>query len=214
MPDEFYNELKIEARRKAFTVSGLATIDQVVAVKEKLGKIIANGGTLADFQKWAKEEGVGLSMPRLETIYRNNVQAAYNSGQWRSFEASKAWRPFLMYDAINDSRTRPHHLAMDGIIRPVGDKFWETHSPPMGHRCRCTLISLNAKQAEDRSRGGNGLNMPQTDEMAADDEGWGRKPTEWVAALDSLSRQKLGEIKSGKIRVAAARRLKWVETAD
>jgi SPP1 gp7 family putative phage head morphogenesis protein len=214
MPDEFYNELKIEARRKAFTVTGLASIDQIIAVKEKLTKIIEDGGTLADFQKWAKAENLGLSKPRLETIFRNNVQAAYNAGQWRSFEVSKAWRPFLMYDAINDARTRPNHLALDGIIRPVGDPFWESHSPPMGHRCRCTLISLNAKQAEARSRDGKGLNMPETDEMVADDEGWGRKPTEWVVALDSLSRQKLGEIKSGKIRVAASRRLKWVEPTD
>ncbi len=210
LPDAYYNEIQIEARRKAFTVSGLAAIDQIQAVKDKLGSIIAGGGTLADFQKWAETNSIGLSKPRLETIFRNNVQGAYNAGQWRSFEANKAFRPYLMYDAINDARTRPNHLANDGVIRRVDDPHWETHSPAMGHRCRCTLISLNEAQAVARSRGDNGLNKMVTSDMDADDEGWGRRPSEWIVAIDSQIRQKMGEIKSTKIRSEAGRRLKWV----
>ncbi len=40
-----------------------------------------------------------------------------------------------MYDAINDNRVRPSHLAMDGIIRPVDDPFWAKNAPINGYRC-------------------------------------------------------------------------------
>ena len=76
-----------------------------------------------------------------------------------------------MYDAINDSRVRPSHLAMDGIIRPVGDIFWTAHYPPNGYRCRCRCISLSEKQAQERSKNGTGLNKKITPEMNPD-KGW------------------------------------------
>jgi len=210
LPDTYYNDIQIEARRTAFTVSGLAAIDQIVAVRERLTRIIAEGGTLADFKTWAEAADLGLRPAHLETVFRNTVQGAYNAGQWRSFEANKAFRPFLMYDAINDDRTRPNHLANDGVIRPVDDHYWDTHSPLMGHRCRCTIISLNAKQAEARSRDGNGLNKPITSAMDADDAGWGRRPTNWVENLAAMALKRLGAIESSKIRSESARRLRWL----
>lgn len=86
-----------------------------------------------------------------------------------------------MYDAINDSRTRPSHLALDGIIRPVGDSFWNSHYPPNGYRCRCHCISLSEKQAQARSKDTikhdgstqkNGLNKPAELDKMKPDKGW------------------------------------------
>ena len=42
-----------------------------------------------------------------------------------------------MYDAVNDSRTRPQHLEWDGLVLPVDHPFWKTHAPPNGWGCRC-----------------------------------------------------------------------------
>ncbi|EXE12573.1 phage head morphogenesis, SPP1 gp7 family domain protein [Acinetobacter sp. 983759] len=52
-----------------------------------------------------------------------------------------------MYSAINDSRVRPSHLALNRIVRHIDDPFWLTHYPPTGFRCRCTCIALTEKQA-------------------------------------------------------------------
>lgn len=194
LPDVYYNVLPMERRRHAYTVSGLTALDQVQAVKDQLTQHLEEGGTLASFQKWAASQSFDLPRHRLETIFRNGVQAAYNAGHWRRFEEDAEDRPYLMYDAINDSRTRPAHRAMDGIIRPVGDPFWQTHAPPNGHRCRCKLISLTEAQAMDRSRDGRGLSQPVTPEMRADDAGWGRKPTEWSETLKNLEEQKLERV--------------------
>lgn len=186
MPPKGFYRLSAEKRALAFTVSGLARLDQVQAAADALARHIAEGGTLASFQAWAKTQDWSLPRHRLETIYRNATQTAYNAGHWRRFEETKATRPFLMYDAINDSRVRPSHLALDGVIRPVGDAFWATHSPPLGHRCRCRLVSLSAEQA--RARGGVTQQPPAE---GAADAGWGAKPAGWGLTLGRLVRERL-----------------------
>lgn len=190
LPEAFYAPLKIEKRQQAQTVSYLASLDQIQAVIDRLNQHVADGGTLKEFQAWAKTQDFGLKPAHLETIFRNGVQTAYNAGHWRSFEETAEDRPYLMYDAINDSRTRPAHRKLDGIIRKIDDPFWNTHSPCMGHRCRCRLLSLNESQALARSRDGNGLNKVETPDMKADNEGWGRKPTAWSQTLEEVKKAK------------------------
>ena len=173
-----YYALSAEKRAQAFTVSGLAKLDQVQRVADELAKAQAEGQTLRDFQKWAKTQDWQLPKHRLETIYRNAAQTAYQAGHWRDFEENAKESPYLMYDAINDSRVRPSHLALDGIIKPVGDPFWLTHSTPMGHRCRCTLRSLSHREA--MAKGGVTQNAPAEGKA---DEGWGHKPTDGFKGL-------------------------------
>lgn len=200
LPREYRDLLKDEKRQQAFTVSGLASLDQVQSIKDQLTAHLQDGGTLGSFQKWAKDQDFDLPRHRLETIYRNGVQTAYNAGHWRAFEDGKDERGYLMYDAVNDGRTRPTHRALDNTIRPVGDPFWATHSPPLGHRCRCRLTSLSQDQAIARSRNGTGLNKTVTDDMKAD-PGWGSKPTWQSEKLGDIKRQKLVKA-TGKIREA------------
>lgn len=181
-----YYALQAEKRAQAFTVSGLTKLDQVQTVADALSKSQAEGQTLREFQQWAKTQDWQLPKHRLETIYRNAAQTAYQAGHWRDFEENSKDRPYLMYDAINDSRVRPAHLAMDGIIKPVGDPYWLTHAAPNGHRCRCTLRSLS--RAEAMAKGGVTQNAPVEGKA---DEGWGNKPTEWDKALDDLKAAKI-----------------------
>ena len=176
-----YYKLAAEKRAYAQTVSGLARLDQVQLVADELARFQAEGNTLADFKKWAKTQEWALPKGRLETIYRNSAQTAYQAGHWRDFEENAKLRPYLMYDAINDSRVRPSHLALDGIIKPVGDAFWLTHSPQLGHRCRCTLRSLS--QAQAMAKGGVTQNPPVE---GVPDAGWGHKPTEWDGLLSAI----------------------------
>jgi hypothetical protein len=86
-----------------------------------------------------------------------------------------------MYSAINDARTRPAHRAMDGVIRPVGDSFWDDHSPPCGYNCRCSLISLTGDQAD--ARGGP---TPQISPDARADPGFGARPQFGLNAVAAM----------------------------
>lgn len=180
LPEEFY-ALPPEKRALAFTVSTLAKLDQIQAVADALARMQEAGGSFDAFLEWALRQDWDLPYHRLETIYRNAVQTAYMAGHWRFFEETKDSLPYLMYDAINDGRTRPSHLALDNVIRPVDDPFWRTHSPPLGHRCRCSLRALTAKAA--MQRGGPTASIPAE---AVPDEGWGSDPRGWSRTLAKL----------------------------
>ena len=67
LPKDFYR-LPAEKRAQAFTVSGLARLDQVQAVADALAKFQADGGTFEDFRKWAAGQDWSLPRHRLETI--------------------------------------------------------------------------------------------------------------------------------------------------
>lgn len=189
LPDDYWM-MPAAARKEAFMLMGLSDLDQVAAVRDKMTNILKTGGSLKDLQNYAATLDWDITPDHLETIYRNSVQTAYNAGAWKRFERGKANRPYLMYSAVNDSRTRPAHRAISGIIRPVDDPFWHDHSPPLGHRCRCRLLALTAAEAEARSGGSQGLNKAVTSEMVADGPSWGRKPTQRDETLTALGKQK------------------------
>jgi SPP1 gp7 family putative phage head morphogenesis protein len=89
---------------------------------------------------------VQLGSPRrLRTIFETNMRSAYQAGRWQRIERVKAAMPFLRYVATQDGRTRPEHRAWHGTVLPVDDPWWDTHYPPCGFRCRCTVTQMNAR---------------------------------------------------------------------
>jgi len=150
LPDAYYGERIGLARAQARTISSLAGVDQIQAVFDVLDKHLANGGTFKSFRNdiASNKIAVGLPKHRLELVFRNNIQTAYNAGRWQQFQQSKTSHPYLRYSAVNDGRTRPSHRAMHGHIARVDDVWWKTHMPQNGFRCRCTAIALTEKQAK------------------------------------------------------------------
>jgi SPP1 gp7 family putative phage head morphogenesis protein len=153
------------------TIAGLAALEQIRFVVDKLADVLEKGGTFKSFQDAVRAGGIDVNLPthRLENIFRTNIQAAYSRGRWEQQMRARGSRPYLMYDAINDSRTRPAHAAMDNIIRRWDDPFWATNYPTNGYRCRCTVISLTEAQA--KKRGGVTDPLPDPD-TTKPDPGW------------------------------------------
>lgn len=146
LPDEFYS-MDLKTRQMATTVSFLSSLEQIETVIKAVNKSIADGGTFKDFQKLIEESEIILPKHYLDNVFRTNIQSAYGHGRWQQQQRNKAKRPYLMYSAIDDSRVRPSHLALNRIVRPIDDPFWLTHYPPISFRCRCTVIALTEKQA-------------------------------------------------------------------
>lgn len=175
LPDEFYGQVSDEAKGKAFTASGLSALTQIQSTMDSLTAALESGETFADWQARASGELAGLPDGRLETIFRNFTQQAYNAGRWKQFENNKANRPYLMFSAIDDARTTAICRQRNGTIKPIGDPFWTRNSPQLHHRCRSMLISLSEAQAKARSKGGSGLNKPPPADPVVG--GWGYKPS-------------------------------------
>ncbi len=171
LPEDYYSKLIGLQRSQSVSIAGLAALEQIRFVVDKLADVLEKGGTFKSFQDAVRAGGLDVNLPthRLENIFRTNIQAAYSRGRWEQQMRARGSRPYLMYDAINDSRTRPAHHAMDNIIRKWDDPFWATNYPTNGYRCRCTVISLTEAQA--MKRGGVTDPLPDPD-TTKPDPGW------------------------------------------
>lgn len=150
LPDWFYKNLERNAKAESIGIAGLAQVEQVRFIMAHLQKVLDDDGNLDDFKKLVVNNELDIRLPqhRLDNIYRTNIQMAYAYGRWEQQQANKKNKPYLKYSAVNDSRTRPSHRALHGTIRPIDDKFWETHTPPTDYRCRCVTTALTKEQAE------------------------------------------------------------------
>ena len=154
----------------AFTVAKMADLDLLSDLRDALDQAIADGLTLQDFKAqitprlvsagwWGVREQVDpetgakqlvqLGSPRrLETIFRTNMMTSYAAGEWQQIEETSEDAPFLMYDAVDDNRTRPQHRQWDGTVLRWDDPWWQTHRPPNGYNCRCSTIQLSQDELD------------------------------------------------------------------
>jgi SPP1 gp7 family putative phage head morphogenesis protein len=198
LPDVYYGKLQGIARQQAFSVAGLASLDQLSIVKKSLDEAMKSGLSFDQWKRGVLTAGA-LDLPahRLDNIFRTNLQGSYMAGRWEQILRNSETRPFLMYDAINDSRVRPSHLAFDNIIRRFDDPFWKKNSPPNGYRCRCSIISLTESQAKARSGKGKGLKnkaMLEDGTKAKPDEGWNYNPSDRLAGLKKAAKEKAAAV--------------------
>lgn len=195
---------------RAWTVAGIAQLDVVLDVFRSLERAIAESTPLDQWKReigeklyaaWGKKESA-----RIETIFLTNVQSAYNAGRWRQVKDPLVVeaRPFLGYDAILDDRTSPVCKRCNGAILPADDPWWDTHVPPLHHRCRSTVRSFTKREAERRG----GVKHPGEDtEQSQPDEGFGKAPdtaAPWEPDLgkypDELRRAFQGKRAASKIK--------------
>jgi len=158
----------------AFTVAKVSRLDVLEDIRGAMDTAIKNGVTAAQFKKnlkpilqakgwWGKRAmydpvekkfkraQLGSSR-RLQTIFDTNMRTAYAAGKWERAERTKKTRPYLRYIAVRDSRTRPQHSAWHGTVLPIDHEFWQSHFPPNGWRCRCTVQTLSERDLKRYGR--------------------------------------------------------------
>lgn len=146
----------------AFTVARVTAIDVLEDIRKAVGKAVADGTSIQQFKSglsrllaakgWFSEKRDrppgALTGPRLETIYRTNLQSAYQAGRFKQLVETAHVRPYWMYDAVGDHRTRPLHAALNGKVYRFDHPFWNAWYPPNGFNCRCTVRSLSEDRFE------------------------------------------------------------------
>ena len=193
------------AHAKAFTVAKATKMDVLETLRQATENAVQSGMSERDFIKqlepqlrtlgwWGKQEVtdelgrktvVQLGSPRrLRTILRTNKITAYQAGRYAEQIANSDEQPYWQYVAVQDSRTRPSHMALHGKVYRFDDPIWDTLYPPNGWGCRCRVRALSDFQLNNL-----GLSV---------DESSGRLQEEWaLAGTDPLS----GEETHSKITV-------------
>ncbi len=98
---------------------------------------------------------------RLRLILDVNTRTAYAAGQWERFEKTKRALPYLRYVTKRDERVRDQHRSWHNLTLPVDDPFWNTHAPPNGWNCRCTLVGVTQRDY-DKGTGPDGTPLNKT----------------------------------------------------
>lgn len=174
---EFYARLE-HLRQEAWTLSKISDVEQIEQVKQSLVKALAEGKSFREWQQALTPEMLALPKHYQETVFRTAVLSSYNGAKRTHFRAHAERRPVLRYIAINDSRTRPAHRALHGLMMPVGDARWANLAPPLGFNCRCSLVSLSDKQAKALGYTGAPQELPTWEDdhgvqhTATADKGW------------------------------------------
>lgn len=152
VPTRHWTDVWQEAHDMAFMVAGAATDDLVADFHDAIVKAIAEGQTLDQFREafdrivaahgWSYHGSRGW---RSKIIFQTNLRTATAAGRWEQIARLKDRRPYLRYVAVMDERTRPLHAAWHNTVLAVDDPWWDTHFPPNGWNCRCTVQALNER---------------------------------------------------------------------
>lgn len=183
--DNWYDLLG-EIHGKVFTVANVARLDVLQAIRDELKRAMDGNVAFSEFKKrltpilqakgwWGKaidmETGEilkmypGSTVPvqygspwRLKLIYDTNLQSSFMAGRRARQLENASERPYWMYVAVMDSRTRPQHRALHGRVFRYDDPFYGAFYPPNGYRCRCRVRTLSS----DRVGSGPGQTPPST----------------------------------------------------
>ncbi|EEI3608137.1 phage head morphogenesis protein [Salmonella enterica] len=237
----------VDVRARSFTVAKAARVDVLTTIQTEVERAISQGVSRQEFIDtlsprlkklgwWGKQvivdsagnaETVQLGSPRrLALIYNVNTRVAYNVGRYAHLMNSTDTHPFWQYVAVMDSRTRPSHAALNGLVFRYDDPFWKTHYPPNGWNCRCRVRALSQErmnalglqatqgdkylttkkvQAAVDKATGEMIEMDVTTfadgaRVMTPDVGWSYNPGSAAFGLDQSLIRKLIEVKSPQLR--------------
>ncbi|WP_301818271.1 phage head morphogenesis protein [Neisseria maigaei] len=163
-----------EAQAKARAIAGIHKQDIAAQIHGALYESLKNGTSFEKFRDdlagrlkqhdWqllkdgdivhintGEVDGKGITVHRLETIFRTQMQSAYMAGHWQALEDGRDSAPWLQYSAILDSRTRQSHAAAHGAVYHIDDPFWDYFYPPNGFNCRCTVRAFSDRDLKRRN---------------------------------------------------------------
>ena len=166
-----WRDTAAEAHVTSFTAAKAMRLDVLRALNQGINRAQADGTTFNQFVSelkpelqrlgwWGKQDivdpdtgelvQIDIGPRRLRTIFETNLRTSAAAGRWQGIEAAKAERPYLQYIATLDNRTRDDHRAWHDIILPVDHLYWETHYPPNGWGCRCTVLQWSEEDLAEQ----------------------------------------------------------------
>ncbi len=138
-----FSALTQDAKRAAFTVARVGTLDALEKVQAALAEGVGKGGSLRTFANAIGDvvESSSLSPAHVENVFRTNTAAANSAGLLNTLSDPIVQDefPYLAYYATHDGRTRPEHLALEKLglsgtnIYRIDDPIWQEFMPPWGY---------------------------------------------------------------------------------
>ena len=133
-----------DLRTNVYIFSGAKQYQQVRAMTD----LLTDGDRIKGYNEFktdAKKIFTQYNENYLSAEYNSAIAQARSASMWMEIEKNKEVIPNLTYVTAGDGRVRPEHAQLNGIVRPVDDKFWDLYFPPNGWNCRCRTIQTDDK---------------------------------------------------------------------
>lgn len=172
-----WRDVDADEHARNFTVAKGMRLDVLTDIRTAVDEALRNGTTIDQFKKdltpnlqakgwWGKQlmsdpltgedRLVQLGSPhRLRTIFDVNLRASYAAGKWKRakdmagrVQSQSGQKVYLRYVSVRDDQTRPAHANLHGTVLPLDHPFWDTHYPPNGWGCRCTIQIMTERQVK------------------------------------------------------------------
>lgn len=156
---DVFDAMLPEIRGRAFTVTGIEDANTLQRIRDSIADLPrgstwneVKGGLVDDLTPYL---GDGAER-RAELLLRTHAFQAFQASNWQVAQEDED-TTHLQYLATEDDRTRDSHIALNGLILPKNDPFWEKHFPPWDWGCRCRVRPMNPDfvaeaKAEDANR--------------------------------------------------------------
>jgi SPP1 gp7 family putative phage head morphogenesis protein len=144
---EVFDQLLPELQARAFTISGMIPADVAQTVRDLIADVPA--GMPWDTQKNLITKALSpymdeaAAIAKAELLLRVHGQEAYASAADAVMRRNVDTHPYWKYLTLGDSRVRPAHRALHGLILPWDSPFWDEHDPPWEWGCRCLKIAIS-----------------------------------------------------------------------
>ena len=143
LPTSGWTDIYTQEHDWAFVVAG-ANRDAIVSdFRGAVDKAINDGTTLEEFRKdfdaivakhgWDYNGGRDW---RSRVIYDTNLLTSYAAGRYEQLQSAPYWE-YEHQDWVE--HPRPQHVAWNGLTLAKDDPWWQTHFPPNGWGCHCTV---------------------------------------------------------------------------
>lgn len=158
---DVFDRMLPELRARCFVITGIESANAVQKVRDRIAEVPegADWNTVRKdiaetMSPWLDEDAAAR---RADLLLRAHGFQAYQATQWNLDQQTKDTHPYYLYRTAEDDAVRDSHAALDGIILPIDDPFWQTHYPPWDWGCRCEVIAISeddmrAVRKEDEAR--------------------------------------------------------------
>ncbi len=186
---DVFNGLLPELKARAFVVTGIEGANVLQSVRDRIADLPA-GHNWDDVKKDVVNDispfivdpnadpdehdaQVNAANRRAELLLRTHGFQAYQAASYQVMDRQRDALPFWQYLTMEDERVRPAHAALDKIVLPQSDPFWQTHFPPWDFGCRCQVVPISQEDrddivADDKKRAPDAklaLEGPQADQL-------------------------------------------------
>jgi SPP1 gp7 family putative phage head morphogenesis protein len=170
LPTESYRDIKASAHKKAFVIAGLANMDILADFHKRITDSVENGTPFSQFKKefrdkaassgWLSGEKADKKYTawRAKVIWETNVTQAYHAGRWERYASPESVEDYPYLEFRHNFygisiEPRESHVALNGLIFPVGDAFWDNHFGMLNYGCKCgvTRVARWDERVKDKS---------------------------------------------------------------